>query len=173
MSEKIQLDDIISSTPVPNGVDKEIAIIANTDSYELNLAILDSLSNHFESSGLGTVDNRLYGVAYAARIFDVKEKLARPMRRTAILLGAVAMGGSMTLAVEEYGAIQKTVSTQSVEVAKDSQPISQSDLDKAGLVLGGLGFVSGLLAGNMFGKILTDDEARRRAKKIVKKQSNT
>jgi hypothetical protein len=41
------------------------------------------------------------------------------------------------------------------------------------MVFGGLGLISGLLAGNMFGKILTDEEAKRRARKIiVKNQKN-
>jgi hypothetical protein len=79
------------------------------------------------------------------------------------------MGGSMSLAVQEYGAVQTAVSNQSPEMAKDSSPISQEELDNASLVFGGLGLLSGLLAGNMFGKILTDDEAKRRAKKIVSK----
>ena len=169
MSEQINLDELVSSTPIPKGVDKEIAIIANTNPHNLNLAILDSLNDHFESEGMGRNGKSLYGVEYAARIFDIKEKLAKPMRRTAIILGAVAMGGSMSMAVQELGAVQQAVSNQSPEMARDSDPIKQDDLDTASLVFGGLGFLSGLLAGNMFGKILTDEEAKRRAKKIVSK----
>ncbi len=169
MSEQINLDELVSSTPIPEGVDKEIAIIATTNPHHLNLAILDSLNDHFESEGMGRNGKSLYGVEYAAQIFDVKEKLAKPMRRAAIVLGALAMGGSMVVSVQEYAAVQRTVSNQSAEIARDSDPMSQDDLDTASLVFGGLGLLSGLLAGNMFGKILTDDEAKRRAKKIVSK----
>jgi hypothetical protein len=172
MSEQIKLDELVSSTTVPEGVDKEIAIIANTNPHHLNLAILDSLNDHFESEGMGRNGKSLYGVEFAAQIFDVKEKLAKPMRRTAIIFGAVAMGGSMSMTIQELGAVQKVVSSQSPAMARDSDPIKQDDLDTASLVFGGLGFLSGLLAGNLFGKILTDEEAKRRANRIIKKAKN-
>ncbi|NDC21929.1 hypothetical protein EBZ57_00985 [bacterium] len=173
MSENIKLDDLVSNTAFPEGVQKEIVIIANTDPHELNVAILDSLNDHYASAGMGRTGESLYGVEYAARIFDVKEKLAKPMRRVAVVLGAIAMGGSMSLAIQEYATIQRVASNQSPEMARDSDPIKQDDLDTATMVFGGLGLISGLLAGNMFGKILTDEEAKRRARKIiVKNQKN-
>ncbi|MEI8338992.1 MAG: hypothetical protein WCF91_03645 [bacterium] len=173
MSENIKLDDLVSNTAFPEGIQKEIAIIANTDPHDLNVAILDSLNDHYASAGMGRTGESLYGVEYAARIFDVKEKLAKPMRRVAVVLGAIAMGGSMSLAIQEYATIQRAASNQSPEMARDSDPIKQDDLDTATMVFGGLGLISGLLAGNMFGKILTDEEAKRRARKIiVKNQKN-
>lgn len=170
MSEKIQLDDLVSRIDMPTGVDQTIAVIADTDPYELNKAILDSLDKYNKSSGMGTVDDDLYGVQFAARIHQERKKLAKPMKQAAAILGAVAMGGSMFIGIQEMRNVQELArSNAPQEIAMNEAGISDDTIDRASIFFGTLGIFSGLLAGRMFGSMVEQTEAQRRARKIIEK----
>lgn len=170
MNEKVQFDDLISNIKVPAGVDQTIAVIAHTDPYDLNLAILDSLEKYDQSSGMGTVDDSLYGVQFAARIHQERKKLSKPMKHIATALGALAMGGSMFLGIQEMRTVEQLARANSPqEIAMSKDEISDEAIDRASVFFGTIGIFSGILAGRMFGSMTEQTEARRRARKIIKK----
>jgi len=170
MTEKIQLDDIVSRVEVPAGVDQITAVIADTDPSVLNKAILESLDNYHESSGLGTIDNRVYGVQYAANIHHARKTLSRPMRRAATIICSVTMGGSMYLGIQEMRDVQQLARYNvPQEVAARDSGISDETIDRASIFFGTLGLFSGILAGRMFGGMVEETEARRRARRQIEK----
>jgi len=170
MSEKIQLDDLVSRIDMPTGVDQTIAVIAETDPYELNRAILDSLEKYNQSSGMGTVNGDLYGVQFAARIHQERKKLAKPMKQVATVLGALAMGGSMYVGIQEMRNVQELArSNAPQEIAMSKEDISDNTIDRASIFFGTLGIFSGLFAGRMFGSMVEQTEAQRKARKIIEK----
>lgn len=170
MTEKIQLDDIVSRVEVPAGVDQITAVIAETDPSELNKAILESLDNYHESMGFGTTDNRLYGVQYAANIHHARKTLSRPMKRAATILCSAAMGGSLYLGIQEMRDVQQLARYNAPqELAAKDPGISDETIDRASIFFGTLGLFSGILAGKMFGAMAEESEARRRARRQIEK----
>jgi len=168
MSEKIQLDDLVSSIEVPTGVNQTTAVIAEADPSDLNRAMLDSVNNHFKP--LESDNGRLYDVQFAAKIHQERKHLTRPLKRTAAALGALAMGGSMYLGIQEMQDVQRLASTNaSQEVVARDPGISEETIDRASAFFGILGVASGLLVGRMFANMVEETEAQRQARKIVKK----
>lgn len=102
-------------------------------------------------------------IQLARGIYSTRDRLAKPMKRAAVLLSVLAIGGAPA-GYFSYEAATAPHQTETEKIARTTEAIKAATFGLGGVIIG-------LFTGTLAGLKLTNGEAGRRARRIVKEQN--